>query len=33
MNYTPLGKTGLRISQIGLGTGNFGTGWGHGANE
>ncbi|RJG46298.1 aldo/keto reductase [Mesorhizobium sp. DCY119] len=32
MKYTLLGKTGLRVSQIALGTGNFGTGWGHGAN-
>lgn len=32
MNYTVFGKTGLRVSQIALGTGNFGTGWGHGAD-
>lgn len=32
MRYTPFGKTGLRVSQIALGTGNFGTGWGHGAD-
>jgi aryl-alcohol dehydrogenase-like predicted oxidoreductase len=32
MKYTPFGKTGLRVSQIALGTGNFGTGWGHGAD-
>ncbi|WP_245292559.1 aldo/keto reductase [Rhizobium sp. 9140] len=32
MKYTSFGKTGLRVSQIALGTGNFGTGWGHGAN-
>lgn len=31
MKYAPFGKTGLRVSQIALGTGNFGTGWGHGA--
>jgi aryl-alcohol dehydrogenase-like predicted oxidoreductase len=31
MRYTPFGKTGLRVSQIALGTGNFGTGWGYGA--
>ncbi|MDN8617444.1 aldo/keto reductase [Variovorax ginsengisoli] len=31
MKYTPFGKTGLRVSQVALGTGNFGTGWGHGA--
>jgi diketogulonate reductase-like aldo/keto reductase len=32
MRYTPFGKTGLQVSQIALGTGNFGTGWGHGAD-
>lgn len=32
MRYTPFGKTGLRVSQLALGTGNFGTGWGHGAD-
>ena len=32
MKYTPFGKTGLRVSQLALGTGNFGTGWGHGAD-
>jgi aryl-alcohol dehydrogenase-like predicted oxidoreductase len=32
MNYTVFGKTGLQVSQIALGTGNFGTGWGHGAD-
>lgn len=32
MKYTPFGKTGRRVSQIALGTGNFGTGWGHGAS-
>jgi aryl-alcohol dehydrogenase-like predicted oxidoreductase len=32
MRYTPFGKTGLRVSQIALGTGNFGTGWGYGAS-
>jgi aryl-alcohol dehydrogenase-like predicted oxidoreductase len=31
MNYTLFGKTGLRVSQLALGTGNFGTGWGYGA--
>lgn len=31
MNYTVFGNTGLRVSQIALGTGSFGTGWGHGA--
>ena len=32
MNYTLFGKTGLRVSQLALGTGNFGMGWGHGAD-
>lgn len=32
MNYTSFGKTGLRVSQLALGTGNFGTGWGYGAD-
>lgn len=32
MNYTVFGKTGLRVSQVALGTGNFGTGWGYGAD-
>lgn len=32
MKYVTFGKTGLRVSQIALGTGNFGTGWGHGAD-
>ncbi|KQS61314.1 oxidoreductase [Rhizobium sp. Leaf371] len=31
MNYTSFGSTGLRVSQIALGTANFGTRWGHGA--
>lgn len=31
MKYVPFGKTGLRVSQIALGTGSFGTGWGYGA--
>lgn len=32
MNYKIFGqKTGLRVSELALGTGNFGTGWGHGA--
>ena len=26
-------KTGLRVSELALGTGNFGTGWGHGAER
>lgn len=32
MRYTSFGRTGLRVSQVALGTGNFGTGWGHGAS-
>lgn len=32
MKYTAFGKTGLRVSQVALGTGNFGTGWGYGAD-
>lgn len=32
MKYILFGKTGLRVSQLALGTGNFGTGWGHGAD-
>lgn len=32
MKYTPFGRTGLRVSQVALGTGNFGTGWGYGAD-
>ncbi|WP_296172378.1 aldo/keto reductase [uncultured Brevundimonas sp.] len=32
MHHTNFGKTGLRVSQLALGTGNFGTGWGHGAD-
>jgi aryl-alcohol dehydrogenase-like predicted oxidoreductase len=32
MRYARFGKTGLWVSQIALGTGNFGTGWGHGAD-
>ncbi len=34
MKYQYLGrKTGLRVSELALGTGNFGTGWGHGAER
>ncbi|MFP2961121.1 aldo/keto reductase [Myxococcus sp. 1LA] len=33
MKYTRFGNTGLRVSQVALGTGNFGTGWGHGADQ
>lgn len=32
MKYVTFGKTGLRVSQLALGTGNFGTGWGYGAD-
>ncbi|GFM81313.1 oxidoreductase [Pseudomonas cichorii] len=32
MKYTFFGKTGLQVSQVALGTGNFGTGWGYGAD-
>lgn len=32
MKYTTFGKTGLQVSQVALGTGNFGTGWGYGAD-
>ncbi|WP_338811394.1 aldo/keto reductase (plasmid) [Agrobacterium leguminum] len=32
MKYLPFGRTGLMVSQLALGTGNFGTGWGHGAD-
>lgn len=32
MQLIPLGRTGLQVSQFALGTGNFGTGWGHGAD-
>jgi len=32
MRYTLFGTTGLRVSQLALGTGNFGTHWGHGAD-
>ncbi|MDM0054580.1 aldo/keto reductase [Variovorax fucosicus] len=32
MKDTVFGKTGLRVSQVALGTGNFGTGWGYGAD-
>lgn len=33
MKYTSFGKTGLRVSQVAIGTGNFGTGWGYGADS
>ncbi|GKT24854.1 aldo/keto reductase [Acidovorax sp. SUPP3334] len=32
MKYTTFGSTGMQVSQVALGTGNFGTGWGHGAD-
>ena len=34
MHYKTFGRrTGLRVSEVALGTGNFGTGWGHGAER
>ena len=34
MQYKNFGRrTGLRVSELALGTGNFGTGWGHGAER
>lgn len=34
MRYKIFGRrTGLRVSELALGTGNFGTGWGHGADR
>jgi len=34
MHYKVFGrKTGLRVSELALGAGNFGTGWGHGAER
>ncbi|GGD96914.1 aldo/keto reductase [Caballeronia grimmiae] len=33
MKYQGFGRTGVRVSQIVLGTANFGTRWGHGADE
>ncbi|MCZ7497334.1 aldo/keto reductase [Agrobacterium tumefaciens] len=32
MKYRIFGNTGIRVSQIALGTGNFGTGWGYGSS-
>ncbi|WP_176598924.1 aldo/keto reductase [Sphingobium sp. 15-1] len=32
MNYASFGRTGLQLSRLALGTGNFGTGWGYGAD-
>ena len=33
MRYRIFGNTGLRVSTLALGTGNFGTGWGYGTGE
>ncbi len=34
MKYTTFGRnTGLRVSELALGTGNFGTGWGYGSEK
>ncbi len=34
MHYKVLGRrSGLRVAELALGTGNFGTGWGHGAER
>jgi aryl-alcohol dehydrogenase-like predicted oxidoreductase len=33
MQYKFLGRTGLRVSELALGAANFGTRWGHGAEE
>ena len=34
MQYKTFGRSsGLRVSELALGTGNFGTGWGHGADQ
>jgi aryl-alcohol dehydrogenase-like predicted oxidoreductase len=33
MRYTPLGNSGLRVSEVALGTMTFGTDWGWGASE
>lgn len=32
MKYIPFGQTGMYVSELALGTGNFGTRWGHGAD-
>lgn len=32
MDYVTFGTTGLQLSRLALGTGNFGTGWGYGAS-
>jgi aryl-alcohol dehydrogenase-like predicted oxidoreductase len=33
MRYRVFGQTGLRVSALALGTGNFGTGWGYGSSR
>lgn len=33
MRYKVFGRTGLRVSALALGTGNFGTGWGYGSER
>lgn len=33
MRYRLLGRTGLRVSSLALGTGNFGSGWGYGTER
>jgi aryl-alcohol dehydrogenase-like predicted oxidoreductase len=33
MRYRVFGRTGLRVSTLALGTGNFGTGWGYGSDR
>ena len=32
MKYQLFGHTGVQVSQLALGTGNFGTGWGYGSS-
>lgn len=32
MDFVTFGRTGLQVSNLALGTGNFGTGWGYGAD-
>lgn len=32
MRYRVFGNTGLRVSSLALGTGNFGKGWGYGSD-
>ncbi|CAM3647377.1 MULTISPECIES: aldo/keto reductase [Agrobacterium tumefaciens complex] len=32
MDHMTFGRTGLQLSRLALGTGNFGTGWGYGAD-